>query len=310
MNKNTILVVPVCGLLILAFLMHLAFKTDVAAESLDVHNFMANLNYKLDREIEVMQDVKYHLLLTRSSAGLTPERQALTSRAGLTLEQIRAKSVVHETQMNQQVLSYDSQGQVFWQVNWEPTYTCTTHVRLGRRGDGGKWVCDPEVYLRRPGCVVYSFGSNGDFSFEEAVHAVAPNCEIHTVDSGPPGAVPAFVTYHQGIIGGRDSLQQRLFTPVSFMRMLGHRNVTILKMDCEGCEYGALTPAAFPADGAAIQQILFEVHYARNPIQTHALLRRVMAMGYAIFSKEPNLDAGDSCFVEFSVVYLPTQLIF
>jgi Methyltransferase domain len=33
-------------------------------------------------------------------------------------------------------------------------------------GDNGKWVCGVRTLLQRPGCIVYSVGSNGDVSFE------------------------------------------------------------------------------------------------------------------------------------------------
>lgn len=39
----------------------------------------------------------------------------------------------------------------------------------------------------------------------------------------------------------------------------------------------------------------------------HNLLQTVTSLGYAIFSKEPNLSTDGSC-IEFSVVYLPGQL--
>lgn len=304
-NKNTkILVIPVCAVMItVSLLLYFHVKMDFMGNVQQVlHEITTNLDDKLDRDIQLIQDVKHNLLFLRAST-------SLTSQTGLTLEQIRVKSIAHEKQMNKQVLSYESRGRPFWQVNWEPSYTCTTHVRMGRRGDGGKWVCDPEHYLKATDCVVYSIGSNGDFSFEQAIHTLAPKCEIHTMDSGPPKAdMPAFVNYHQGIMGGRDSPPERLFTPASLMRTLSHTNITILKMDCDGCEYDALIPPAFPNTPASIQQILFEVHYTNNPIQTHALLRRVTRLGYAIFSKEPNLDAPDGCCVEYSVVYLPGQL--
>jgi len=205
--------------------------------------------------------------------------------------------------MGRQAVSFDTSNAEYWQKNWEPSYTCTTLERLGRPGDGGKWVCDPQHYLQREGCVVYSFGSNGDFSFEEAVHAVAPACEIHTVDPAPAtDAVPAFLTYHEGRLGEALTLR-------TFMRQLGHTNVTLVKMDCEGCEFGALTPSAMPSEWGAIQQIQFEVHYNGEPLRTHALFRALHSLGYAIFSKEANLDVGSggSC-VEYSVVHLDHQL--
>lgn len=40
---------------------------------------------------------------------------------------------------------------------------------LGWQGDGdnGKWLCGVRSLLQRPGCIVYSVGSNGDVSFEQ-----------------------------------------------------------------------------------------------------------------------------------------------
>ena len=222
------------------------------------------------------------------------------SQAGLTADQVGVKRLHHEMQMAKQVVSYDTSGTDFWQKNWEPSYTCTALARLGRSGDGGKWVCDPHTYLQQSPCVVYSFGSSGDFSFEEAVHAMAPACEIHTIDPAPPSNPPPFLQYHQGTLG-------ETFTPKSLMHQLGHTNVTLMKMDCEGCEFGALTPSTLPLEGAAIQQILFEIHYQGDPSKTHTLFQTLSSLGYAIFSKEANLGAGGSC-IEFSVVHLDKQL--
>ena len=292
---------PACIASAAVLLVFLSGYLTLSWEVRDVTNSMTSLSYQLDRELAVVHDLLDNSPLPVAKTGL--------SRAGLTPAQIRAKRAAHRKQLGKQVVSYSTSSKPFWQVNWQPSYACTTHVRVGGTGDGGKWMCDPEFYLGVPGCVVYSFGSNGDFSFEEGVHALAPHCEIHTVDSGPPtGNVPEFVTYHQGTIGGVDDRQAGQFTPVSLMRILGHTNVTVLKMDCEGCEFGAFSPSAFPANGRAIQQVLFEVHYwGVSPIQIHNLFRTVTKLGYAIFSKEPNLDT-DGCCVEFSVVYLPRQL--
>lgn len=44
--------------------------------------------------------------------------------------------------------------------------------------DGGKWVCGLSS-LKKP-CIVYSCGSQGDFSFEKAVHD-RTGCEVRGV---------------------------------------------------------------------------------------------------------------------------------
>ena len=57
------------------------------------------------------------------------------------------------------------------------------HVRFRSYGEGGKFVCGAESVLRpRKRCLVYSIGSGDDWSFEQALKSIAPNCEIHTFD--------------------------------------------------------------------------------------------------------------------------------
>ena len=57
------------------------------------------------------------------------------------------------------------------------SFPCPYFVeRLGKMGEGGKWICGvdrlaqlggtPEGKQAKRGCVVYSFGVNGDSSFE------------------------------------------------------------------------------------------------------------------------------------------------
>ena len=78
----------------------------------------------------------------------------------------------------------------YLQANWHPGAplggTCDRLVRIGERGDGGKLACNPAALLRTfapsTPCIAISVGSNADFSFEAAVHAINPTCELHTID--------------------------------------------------------------------------------------------------------------------------------
>jgi len=54
----------------------------------------------------------------------------------------------------------------YFLTNWEPTFHCSHARRIGARGDGGKWICDPHRLKARTDCLIYSVGSSGDFSFE------------------------------------------------------------------------------------------------------------------------------------------------
>ena len=71
-------------------------------------------------------------------------------------------------------------GNAWMQRNWEPHLRCVGEVRMGPAGDGGKHVCDPECLLERGDCVVYSFGSNNDFGFENSL--LPYKCQIHVFD--------------------------------------------------------------------------------------------------------------------------------
>ena len=51
---------------------------------------------------------------------------------------------VHQAQsLRQRGIGMQSRsGRHFFQSNWEPTLSCAFEQRLGKIGDGGKWVCD------------------------------------------------------------------------------------------------------------------------------------------------------------------------
>ena len=227
----------------------------------------------------------------------------------LSSEQLQVKKYFHQQQMKRQIVSSDTVGRYFFQRNWEPSYTCTTMVRLGCPGDGGKWVCDPHSSLlqKTPECIVYSIGSNNEFSFERAIHHFNPQCQIYAFDgtlTSSPSEKPQYVHYFPWNLGSYDSKVDRVFTLASIMRRLGHNHVSILKVDCEGCEYDSLSAQTFPATRGAIQQILVEVHFDGRPDHVHNFFRFMNHSGYAIFSKEANIMYSNGDAVEFSLLYV------
>ena len=75
-------------------------------------------------------------------------------------------------------------GRRIWDY-FTPDYNCPLlKERVGRIGDGGKWVCGLRsnvMHGRR--CLVYSLGSAGDTSFEDALLS-STGCEVHTFGAG------------------------------------------------------------------------------------------------------------------------------
>jgi len=200
----------------------------------------------------------------------------------------------------------------FYQQFYEPSFSCEFEQRIGHHGDGGKWVCDPQKIFAQTqdgkACLVYSVGSNGDYSFENAVAAsISSKCEVHTMDMKnwtsytrtPP---PSNVQYHVYKVGGNTTI-------AGLMSALGHSNRTIdvFKIDCEGCEWSSYKQLF--GGGVSIRQILVEVHSGGGAFKaktTHDFFNFLFDLGYVIFHKEPNIEnpMGDNLAVEFAFLKL------
>lgn len=207
----------------------------------------------------------------------------------------------------------------FFQCHYEPDFVCLHEERIGIQGDGGKWICDPHRITENVEsggrCLVYSIGSNDDFSFEESVHkSIHQNCEIHTFDFGDfaAGAKAAGVTYHKYGLGTdeTDSHGNVLKSLSTVIEELGHQNrvIDIFKIDCEGCEWSTVQ-SWFEAEvkhNVTIRQIQVELHDT-TPKNKHAFFDRMYEHGYVIFHKEPNMiakDKFDSNCIEYAFLKL------
>lgn len=105
----------------------------------------------------------------------------------------------------------------------------------------GKWVCNPYriqemARSRKQKCVVFSIGSNNDFSFEEAILQDIPECEVHTFDHTiNPSHVPAGVKFHRWGLGTRNEGNVKtLSTMLKELKIGENHSIEILKVDIEG----------------------------------------------------------------------------
>ena len=79
---------------------------------------------------------------------------------------------LHRRQLQRQLRAaaeYPSRlpANIFFQLHYEPTFSCTLEERVGPIMDGGKWICDPPALQHPPQrCLVYSIGSEKDTLFE------------------------------------------------------------------------------------------------------------------------------------------------
>ena len=90
--------------------------------------------------------------------------------------------------------------QSLWHPGAPGGSSCAELKRLGPPGDGGKILCAPAKLLAQSSseCHVLSVGSNGDATFEESIHAIAPSCRIDTfdgtLDDAKRSRLPSFVS--------------------------------------------------------------------------------------------------------------------
>ena len=105
-----------------------------------------------------------------------------------------------------------------------------------------KFVCDIERFGKEGHpCVIYSFGSWDEISFEVGLHSLAPQCEVHTFDPMKfPDATSAkrynFTVHNYGIGLANQDKPIRTKTLQTIMTELGHSYVDYFKLDIEGNE--------------------------------------------------------------------------
>lgn len=164
-----------------------------------------------------------------------------------------------------------------------PTFFCPFDLeRVGKLGDGGKWVCGMshlEAQSRGPSSdanpettvVVYSFSVERDSSFEAAL-LTRLNAEIWGLDYSVDGwadEVPPSSRVHftKAAISATTDKQQSppKLAVHDIMKDIGHQFIHVMKMDIEGAEFEALAALINGVEKAGkkvlpVGQLLLELH--------------------------------------------------
>ncbi|RDW77682.1 hypothetical protein BP6252_05735 [Coleophoma cylindrospora] len=168
------------------------------------------------------------------------------------------------------------------------TYTCPHDFqRVGRLGDGGKWVCGMSLYEERPAIaavshqnqppsketIIYSFGVNDESTFEEGMLSRIPSAQIFaydfSVNSFGPQLSPSYKSrahFKKFGLGAIDELKQpntQFYTLHTLMAQNNHSYIDILKIDIEGAEYTALDAFMDHCEHSGIMpvgQVMIELH--------------------------------------------------
>lgn len=166
---------------------------------------------------------------------------------------------------------------VAWHSGLHPSVHCATKKNFG------EWnVCWPPVEkaIMDKKCVVYSFGYADSDPFADSM--AEHGCMVYAFDPGmdhPLNLKQSLEFHHWGLSSGQ--VNENYFTSefyrktdkgiyMSFeevRKKLGHDEVhlTVLKFDCEGCEWGAL--AQMEAEGHGldfVDQVLIEIHFHKE----------------------------------------------
>ncbi|KAJ0306327.1 hypothetical protein COL5a_003684 [Colletotrichum fioriniae] len=190
------------------------------------------------------------------------------------------------------------------------SYSCPHEMeRVGRMGDGGKWVCGMSRYVNFPRdreCVIYSFGVRDESSFENEMLS-RTNCvvwayDFSVVDFGEqlePGNRARAHFLQAGISGKTDKTKTPPFYSIAdLMKMNGHEYIDILKMDIEFAEFEAMDGFGedFPiraGEELPVGQLMIEIHFFNGMTSSGFLdwWERLESRGLRPTWTEPNLLA-------------------
>lgn len=193
-------------------------------------------------------------------------------------EQLKFRKFYPQNSTQQGLRVKANDNSVMFQMDWRPILECPEMVTLQNvHNMEAKYLCGAIRLKNAKKCVVYSIGSRGEFSFEELVHDLNPNCEIHVFDPAPEFAnsssTPAFIRYNAvGLAstsdGDLDPVQRRRMAASNYqyetlsemMARLGHDEIDVLKIDCDGCEYKMYEQLG----KINCKQLLIEIHRYPN----------------------------------------------
>jgi hypothetical protein len=155
----------------------------------------------------------------------------------------------------------------FYQILTTLDLECLEIRRMGSFDDGGWDLCTVEPYDFKPGCIVYSFGINFDFTFDDAM-AVAFKCSVKSFD--PSMTVKDYlrsanVYYYQLGIGSENTVTDKgwkLMTLRSIQAKLHHTEklIDVVKLDIEYNEWVCLQQMVTDGSLNNVKQLIFEIH--------------------------------------------------
>lgn len=181
---------------------------------------------------------------------------------------------------------------------------CPNLITVGYTKDEEKKLCWNESVFKNPNCVIFSLGSNNQWSFEEDM-LQKTECRIFTFDCTikkpeTPLLSNKRLSFHPYCVGAMDVVDGttgwRFMLLPDLMKHVAHvEKIDYLKMDVEGYEFESLVPFLSEHKSLRPQQIAVEIHYqsSKFDLDENALLAFGNFMfyeaGYLIAHRRDNI---------------------
>ena len=189
------------------------------------------------------------------------------------------------TKQNNEIIKAVNTMRCFTTPGCYPSVKCMDEAKPMRIGIPQKWehhsFCNSDMEKVKDNCLIYSFGLDKSTEWEQRM-AKKYGCDVYGFDPTSNFAedvAPGVKFYKYGLRGVDESNiaathsilydeidPSRLRTLSQIVKILGHerRKIDILRLDCEGCEYGVLKQLACGGDSHLVNQLMIEFHFQKN----------------------------------------------
>ncbi|BFZ06268.1 hypothetical protein BsWGS_09307 [Bradybaena similaris] len=201
---------------------------------------------------------------------------------------------------------WQAAAMIDWYINTPLRYRCRRKITVGN------WhICQDSPFTVKPPCLVYSFGINFDFSFDDAMARIG--CEVHSFDPSMKmmdHKRRGHSTFHNMGLGSyntnayipradtyvTNNQTWKMRTAKAVMKELGHENrvIDVFKMDIEGYEWAVLANMMETGVFRYIRQFMLEIHLfpdfplKQDYVYIYTVYTKLREMGFREFTIGPH----------------------
>ena len=247
-NSNGVaiaVVLVICGGLLFTYMKDSHFTPDRQSANSDVHQAAAELTNVHDLVAQLKTMVGDEGLRNLAKHENLPGEKKQDKAAPSLLKNLRAKGVFYG--LSNKDISKMSQEEItlsMYSTLDQTSTVCHRKLRMGNIGDGGWEICDDADVRPRQPCIIYSFGIDYDWSFDDKISQTY-GCHVYSFDPSIKQETynrSRLVHFYKVGLGGKTEKTKngwQLYSYKDLRKMLGHENtpIDIVKMDIEHAEW-------------------------------------------------------------------------